>query len=546
MSRAYPFEDRAWEVRQAFASEPASRWVRGTGRSKVANEIVQRMRTAQSQAQFDAAAYEWKRQVLMPYYREVVYSLPKWQHDLYLKMNPTIAMRPPRQLGSYEELRKAPEFAGSQYRMRVPGDTATVPNLMRISDDPAELDIAAAGMGVTPEDLREHIREQHRAMARRRMQDDLRAMAAEGQRYRDSLANAFEESTMGSLLQMGWPELSRWGSQAIKSGNVDSWGLAKAIAKDALVGIGSGLTGGAAGAIVRNPIARSGVQGALDAAIEAGREAASDYYEVDPANIAATGAVSATLPSVIGGVAGMLGRIPGLGRVVRPIQRRLRGNMADAAEAEADAVKGMREEAAQSILQAEGGDYAAQEARNSMLDKVAGFIEESPNRVADEFPLTRETVTDIVMDPDWSKKYFEPPTRSDINKALEMRATSTADDMVELGGKLVNKSDVADEWLGKASKQWQANYDKAIKPAMPETTLDKVINAGVDAASRVETMRQRSKGQKTKDTEFSQGLKDVMGADPELIRMWEMGFAPNANDPLTYLYNEWKEKTGRK
>ena len=546
MSRAYPFEDKAWEVRQAFASEPASRWVRGTGRSKVANEIVQRMRTAQSQAQFDAAAYEWKRQVLMPYYREVVYSLPKWQHDLYLKMNPTIAMRPPRQLGSYEELRKAPEFAGSQYRMRVPGDTAMVPNLMRISDDPAELDIAAAGMGVTPEDLREHIREQHKVMARRRMQDDLRAMAAEGQRYRDSLANAFEESTMGSLLQMGWPELSRWGSQAIKSGNVDSWGLAKAIAKDALVGIGSGLTGGAAGAIVRNPIARSGIQGGLDAAIEAGREAASDYYEMDPANIAATGTVSATLPAAVGGVAGMLGHIPGLGRITRPIQRRLRGNMADAAEAEAASARNLKEETANAIRQSEGGDFAAQEAKNTMLDKVAGFIEESPERVADEFPLTRETVTDIVMDPDWSKKYFEPPTRSDINKALEMRATSTADDMIELGGKLVNKSDVADEWLGKASKQWQANYDKAIKPAMPETTLDKVINAGVDAASRVETMRQRSKGQKAPDVEFSQGLKDVMGADPELIRMWEMGFAPNANDPLTYLYNEWKEKTGRK
>lgn len=546
MSRAYPFEDKAWEVRQAFASEPASRWVRGTGRSKVANEIVQRMRTAQSQAQFDAAAYEWKRQVLMPYYREVVYGLPKWQHDLYLKMNPTIAMRPPRQLSSYEELRKAPEFAGSQYRMRVPGDTATVPNLMRISGDPAELDIAAAGMGVTPEDLREHIREQHKVMARRRMQDDLRAMAAEGQRYRDSLANAFEESTMGSLLQMGWPELSRWGSQAIKSGKVDSWGLAKAIAKDALVGIGSGLTGGAAGAIVRNPVARAGIQGGLDAAIEAGREAASDYYEMDPANIATVGTVSATLPAAVGGVAGMLGHIPGLGRIVRPVQRRLKGNMSDAAEAEAASARNLKEETANAIRQSEGGDLAAQEARNTMLDKAAEFIGESPNRVADEFPLTREVVTDIVMDPDWSKKYFEPPTRSDINKALEMRSTAGAEDVVELNGKLVNKSDVADEWLAKASRQWQANYDKAIKPAMPETTLDKVIGAGVDAASRIETMRQRPKGQKAPDVEFSQGLKDVTGADPQLIRMWEMGFAPNANDPLTYLYNEWKEKTGRK
>ena len=546
MSRAYPFEDRAWEVRQAFASDPASRWVRGTGRSKVANEIVQRMRTAQSQAQFDAAAYEWKRQVLMPYYREVVYSLPKWQHDLYLKMNPTIAMRPPRQLGSYEELRKAPEFAGSQYRMRVPGDTAMVPNLMRISDDPAELDIAAAGMGVTPEDLREHIREQHKVMARRRMQEDLRAMAAEGQRYRDSLANAFEESTMGSLLQMGWPELSRWGSQAIKSGKVDSWGLAKAIAKDALVGIGSGLTGGAAGAIVRNPIARSGIQGGLDAAIEAGREAASDYYEIDPANIAATGTVSATLPAAVGGVAGMLGQIPGLGRIVRPIQRRLKGNMSDAAEAEAASARNLKEETAQAIRQSEGGDLAAQEAKNTMLDRAAEFINESPNRVADEFPLTREAVTDIVMDPDWSRKYFEPPTRSDINKALEMRSTAGPEDFVLVGGQPVNKSDIADEWLGKASNQWKANYDKAIKPSMPETTLDKVIGAGVDAAARIETMKQRSKGQKAPDLEFSQGLKDVMGADPELIRMWEMGFAPNANDPLTYLYNEWKEKTGRK
>lgn len=541
------FEKAANETFDAFASPISRKWIVRTGRRELANAIYAEMRSARSQAQFDAAAYRWKREVLMPYYREVVHRIPDVrQHELFRRMNPLMLMKPPRQLGSFEEMRKLPEFSGTQYRMRVPGDTATTPNLMRIIDDPSELDAAADAMNVTPEDLREHIRDQRRELARRRMQEDLRSMAAEGQRYRDSLAKSFEESTLGSLLGIGWPEVSRWGQDAIRSGNVDSWSLAKAIAKDAVVGIGSGLTGAGAARAVTNPAARAGMQGLFDATLEAGRQAASDYYDFDPANIGATGAVSATLPAVIGGVGSMLSHIPGMGRIVRPIQRRLKGNITDAAEAEATSAKALHDEAAQAVAMADGGDLAAQEAKTSALDRVAEFINNSPNRVADEFPLTRETVTDIVMDPEWSRKYFEPPTRTDINKALSIRADARPEDMVEIRGKLVNKSDVADEWLSRTRRQWEANYDKTVKPSMPETRLDNVVNAFVDAGSRAETMRQRSKGKLLPSTEASPGLQDIMANDPDLIRMWEMGFAPNAKDPLTYLYNEWMEKTGRK
>ena len=73
--------------------------------------------------------------------------------------------------------------------------------------------------------------------------------------------------------------------------------------------------------------------------------------------------------------------------------------------------------------------------------------------------------------------------------------------------------------------------------------LDQVVDFAVDAASREETMRQRAKGTRLEDNSVSPALQQVMEQDPDMIRMWNAGFAPH-DEAGKKLYDEWKQKFG--
>ena len=87
------------------------------------------------------------------------------------------------------------------------------------------------------------------------------------------------------------------------------------------------------------------------------------------------------------------------------------------------------------------------------------------------------------------------------------------------------------------------NWRKASTPAPKPTKLDQVVDFAVDAASREETMRQRTQGKKLEDKSVTTALRQVMEYDPDMIRMWKAGFVPH-DEAGKKLYDEWKEKFG--
>lgn len=539
------FEQQAERIGAAFKTPTSSRWVIQTGRRNVANNLLDMMRSARAPEQFNEAAYQFKRQILLPYYREVVHNLPEEQRALFIRRNPTINMKPSRGLGTYDELKKNPVFAESQYQGR-PVNGAPNPRLLQIAGDPVELDLAARNLNVTPEDLQAHIREAYQERARQQFRKDMMAAQESAQATRNKLADEYENSWYGKILGTIAPEVTGYYVDATRNpDHANGWSLAKAIAKDALVGIGSLYTGGVAGKMVSNPAAQAVIGGALDAGIEAARQGMSDYYDWDPANIAATGAVSATFPSLLGGVASMGSRLPGLGRITRPLMRKLKGMMPNAAEEEALRAKEIRDVAAEATEAAyEGGDALMREGADDLLQPAREFIENSPTKVLDPEPVTRDRVRDIVMDPELSAQYFEPPTRENYLDMINQRMAGS-DAVMNIGGQQRYASDVAEDWLGKAKTQWNANYKEMSAPKPKKTKWDRAGEALVDFGSREETMRQRAKGKRMEQEQISGSLQWLMENDPATIRMWEAGFAPmNGSPEEVKVYNEWKAKFG--
>lgn len=538
------FEQQAEQIGGAFKTPISARWVVQTGRRNIANSLLNMMRSARSPEQFNDAVYQFKRQILLPYYREVVHRLPEEQRALFLQRNPAINMKPTKGLGSYEELKKNPAFAESQYQGR-PVNGAQNPRLLQIAGDPVESDLAARDLKVTPEDLQQHIREAYQERARQQFRKDMLAAQDSAQSARNKLAEDYANSWYGQVLGAISPEVTGYYQDVIRNPQREnSWDLAKAIAKDALVGIGSLYTGAAAGKVVSNPAVQAGLSGALDAGIEAARQGASNYYDMDLANILATGGVSATFPAILGGVAGMGSRIPGLGRVTRPIMRKLRGMMPNAAEEETRRAKEIHDRAAQATAAAyDGGDLVAREGADDLLQPAREWIENSPQKVLDPEPLTRDRVRDIVMDPELSAQYFTPPSRETYLDMIKQRMAD-GDQIMDIGGQQRYASDVAEDWLGKAKTQWQANWNEMSTPEPQKTWWDKAGEALVDVGSREETLRQRAKGPKTEPQQISGSLQWLMENDPNTIRMWEAGFVPSGNQDEMKVYNEWKSKFG--
>lgn len=538
------FEQQAERIGGAFKTPVSARWVVQTGRRNVANTLLNMMRSARSPEQFNDAVYQFKRQILLPYYREVVHRLPEEQRALFLQRNPAINMKPTKGLGSYEELKKNPAFAESQYQGR-PVNGAPNPRLLQIAEDPVELDLAARDLRVTPEDLQQHIREAYQERARQQFRRDMLAAQDSAQSVRNKLAEDYANSWYGQVLGAVSPEVTGYYQDVIRNPQKESgWDLAKAIAKDALVGVGSIYTGAAAGKIVANPAAQAVIGGALDAGIEAARQGMSNYSDWDPANIAATGAVSATFPSLLGGAASMGSRLPGLGRITRPLMRKLRGMMPNAAEEETLRAKEIHDRAAQATAAAyDGGDLVAREGADDLLQPAREWIENSPQKVLDPEPLTRDRVRDIVMDPELSAQYFTPPSRETYLDMIKQRMADGSQ-IMDIGGQQRYASDVAEDWLGKAKTQWQANWNEMSTPEPQKTWWDKAGEALVDVGSREETLRQRAKGAKTEPQQISGSLQWLMEKDPNTIRMWEAGFVPSGNQEEMKVYNEWKSKFG--
>lgn len=565
------YSKKANEIMNRFATPIATEWVRKHGLAEKANALEDQMKYARSDEQFDNAAYDFKRLVVVPYFYNHVANLEESEIKEFISSNPIFNMKPPHYLGSYDELKKNDAFIVVPYAKEIvdkDGKRSVDVPLLRVADDYKTLSAVAPGLHVTPEDLRDHIRNEWKKKKDREWAAEEKAMKKEVIAQRNKIANDYGNSWYGTVLNAIAPETTAKTLEEIRSGN--DFGAAaenKAIVSDALVGLGTVVSGNAAGSalrhvprfanflnknvlsklgyapkvasdlskfkanmVLKNPATQAVAGGTIDAGLEAYRQGVSDYYEFDPKAIARVGSVSATLPAAVGFVTSRASGIPFMGRITRPLSRRLREMQPKPGDEEFLKNSKIYNDARMAVNDAKNAKDPVKEVRAiEKLNEVMEFVNNSPyTKLGKE--KTFKDIEKLVENPKKAGKYFVPPKAEDVNKAYKKMRSSKKD-----------VSDNAEEWLNRVKSQWGANYNEIMNGTESMSYADKVGTILTDFASREETQRSRSTG-KMKGIP-SENLRYVMENDPVTIRTWENGFVPNDKESLD-LYKEWQEKFG--
>lgn len=543
---------KATQIYKGFDAESTREWLRKNGMTEFAKMLLDDMADARSEEDFKKAEYQFKNRIVVPFFKDYVYPRGEQAVKDFVAENPIINVAPPKSVGSYDDLKKNQAFADSRYAQSYTDEkgnrVVNVP-LLQIANDPEELSIAALRLGITPEDLRDHILNEWDKKKKKEWVAEEKAMKQEVIANRHKIADDYANSWYGTVLGAIAPETTAKTLEEIRSGkDLGADAENRAVVTDALVGLGTVLSGSAAGSALKNPktaailnkfisekvlkhpATQAVTGGVVDAGLEAYRQGVSDYYEFDPKTIAEVGTVSATMPSIVGGVISPIAAIPGTGRITRPLMRRLRQMLPNPSEEEIVRNRRIYEQARRATEEASNTrDPIKKERADELLDVARDFIEQSPSAKFGT-RYTKDNVKKIIKTTDRAEKFFSPPSKEDYVKAIKERRSKDKE-----------LSDKAEEWLNRAKKQWNANYNELSSVPEPLTAWDRIGDNLVEFGSREETLRRRSTG-KMKEVP-SENLRYLMENDPVTIRTWENGFAPH-DKSLMDVYKEWKEKFG--
>lgn len=283
--------------------------------------------------------------------------------------------------------------------------------------------------------------------------------------------------------------------------------------------------------------ADAAVEGVTDAGIELGRQAMSDYYDIDFANAGKAGLVSATIPSMIKGGIALGSQIPGLSKIAQPIAKHVRGVDLEPKEVEqamADQLVMDAKEQAAAVKGTRGKERAlANEYKRDKVGQLAEFANEHPNRAGVGVNLTIDETEKLLNKGGKNlDKVTRPPTRDEFKQMIWNKTHKIGPD-----------SDFAAEAIERFKKQWPEHYKAYNNIADPSwaykagNLADKFTYFG----ARTETAQKRNEGRLAPSPE----LKNVMENDPNLVRQWKANFAPPRNSPEAALYREWKQKYGK-
>lgn len=306
---------KATQIYDGFDAESSREWLRKNGMTELAKMLLNDMSDARSDEDFKKAEYQFKNRIVVPFFKDFVYPRGEKAVKAFVAENPIINVAPPKSVGSYDDLKKNQAFADSKYARRYTdekGETRVNVPLLQIANDPEELSLAALRLGITPEDLHDHIVNEWQRKKEKEWPEIEAAMKKEMLANRGKVVKEYDKNFWSGVLRSVAPELYAGMQRDIaegkgETGSIPGWlGEHK---KDVLLDAGRNaalaMTGYAA-----NPIAA----GTAITGTEIATLAGSDYYPLNfkNASIAAlTGYTAASIPSAVGKVVGAIGKFGG-------------------------------------------------------------------------------------------------------------------------------------------------------------------------------------------------------------------------------------------
>jgi len=532
---AESYLQKATQIYNGFNAESSRDWLRRNGMTELAKMLLDDMADARSEEDFKKAEYQFKNRIVVPFFKESVYPLGEKAVKAFVAENPVINVAPPKSVGSYDELKKNQAFADSKYARQVKndkGETQVNIPLLQVANDPEELSLAALRLGITPEDLHDHIVNEWAKKKEKEWPAHEAAMKKEMLANRGKVVKEYDKNFWSGVLRTVAPELYAGMRRDIAEGKGEAGSMGGWLGehkKDAFIDAARNtalaMTGFAA-----SPLATAGVVGAT----ELSSLAASDHYDMNTRNVGAAlaGATFAgTVPSLVTRYAAPLLKSGSktIRNAARDILRRIRNGEGTAAEVEQNAFKEAVDEAAKVVRSRVAGNetLTSDDVRNAVNAVYQKVISSPKNAFSGETRITQADIEKALL------------TEDGVNKIKGFLSAPSKKTWVEWN-KMSNNPAYGYEQrivLQDAMKRAEEMFPEAVKEIKYISGNGKALNSVIATGARVvNTVGSKAEPMAARNV-YEEGLSSYEADHPEQVEAWKRYGIPSW-DPLADEFNE--------
>lgn len=526
---------KATQIYNGFDAESSREWLRKNGMKELAKMLLDDMADARSEEDFKKAEYQFKYRIVVPFFKDHVYPRGEKAVKAFVAENPVINVAPPKSVGSYDDLKKNQAFADSRYAQAYTDEkgnrVVNVP-LLQIANDPEELSLAALRLGITPEDLHDHIVNEWRRKKEKEWPELEAAMKKEMLANRGKVVKEYNKSPWSSILRTVAPELYAGMRRDIAEGKGNAGSISgwlgehkKDAAIDAARNTALAMTGYAT-----SPLSVAGLVGAT----ELSSLAASDHYDMNARNVGAalTGATFAgTVPSLVTRYAAPLLKSGSktIRNAARDILRRIRNGEGTAAEVEQAALKESVDEAAKIVRSRVAGNetLTSEDVRNAVNTVYQKVISSPRIAFADGTRITQSDIERALL------------TEDGVNRIKGFLSAPSKKTWVEW-----NKMSKYPEYgyeqrvvLQDAMKRAEEMFPEAVREIKYISGNGKTLNSVIaTGANVVNTVGSKAEPMAARNV-YAEGLSSYEADHPEQVESWKRYGIPSW-DPLAEEFNE--------
>lgn len=526
---------KATQIYKGFDAKSSREWLRKNGMTELAKMLLDDMADARSEDDYKKAEYQFKNRIVVPFFKDFVYPRGEKAVKAFVAENPIINVAPPKSVGNYDELKKNQAFADSKYVRRYTdekGETRVNVPLLQIANDPKDLSIAALRLGITPEDLRDHIVNEWRRKKEKEWPEIEAAMKKEMLANRGKVVKEYDKNFWSGVLRTVAPELYAGMRRDIAEGKGEAGSMGGWLGehkKDAIIDAARNtalaMTGFAA-----SPLATAGLVGAT----ELSSLAASDHYDMNTRNVGAAlaGATFAgTVPSLVTRYAAPLLKSGSktIRNAARDILRRIRNGEGTAAEVEQNTLKEAVDEAAKVVRSRVAGNetLTSDDVRNAVNAVYQKVISSPKNAFSEGTRITQADIEKALL------------TEDGVNKIKGFLSAPSKKTWVEWN-KMSNNPAYGYEQrivLQDAMKRAEEMFPEAVKEIKYISGNGKALNSVIATGARVvNTVGSKAEPMAARNV-YEEGLSSYEADHPEQVEAWKRYGIPSW-DPLADEFNE--------
>ena len=530
---------KATQIYRGFDAESSREWLRKNGMTELAKMLLDDMADARSEDDYKKAEYQFKNRIVVPFFKDFVYPRGEKAVKAFVAENPIINVAPPKSVGSYDELKKNQAFADSKYAQAYTDEkgnrVVNVP-LLQIANDPEELSLAALRLGITPEDLHDHIVNEWRRKKEKEWPEIEASMKKEILANRGKVVKEYDKNFWSGVLRTVAPELYAGMRRDIaegkgEAGSVGGW-LGEHKKDVALDAVRSGAVA-TIPSITSNPIVTGIGVGTAGIASLAG----SNYYPFNSDNVKTelmAGLAAGTIPSGVGMVLSKLSAAgAGWRQAARKAMRAIQRGEDLPSVNEQNLINKSVDDAYFIYEAYRNGDYSKTgEQVRTAIQKVYDMLNKSPRTVGKDIPLgdvekmltSKEGVIEI-------KSLLQAPSKK----------TFANWNAIAENGQFFSEADykAAKEAVRRTDELFPETFSEITSPEIAGTKQKikdvaaiTIGNAAEKYGSYAEPMRQRR--------DLKEGLSPYEADHTEQVEAWKRYGIPSW-DPLA---DEFKEKYG--